>query len=218
MIAGSLLILVVAAGMLVAGLMKGNDLFLIGSILASLIAGIGLYTGARASARRAADEDEQDAEGGEAPAEDVLEEEDRDEEVPASRTREPARARRERYAEPADDLDEVAPAVPSARRAPAVSPSLDEHDGEPEEEDELPDEPGPMTINRVDRTRLAGLTVPVQVVDGRPRYHLAGCVHLLGKEDEPLPVNEAVELGFTPCALCEPTADVLADLSVRSGH
>ena len=216
MIVGSLLILVAAAGMLVAGLMERNDMFLIGSIVASLIAGIGLYMGARASGRRAGEDEDDRAAGDEEALADRAGGEDGDE-APASRTREPALARRERYAEPADDLDEVVPAEPAAGRTPSMSPFLDDRDGDADE-DELPDEPGPMPINRIDRTRLAGLTVPVQVVDGRPRYHLAGCVHLLGKEDEPLPVNEAVELGFTPCGLCEPTADVLADLSVRSGH
>ena len=49
------------------------------------------------------------------------------------------------------------------------------------------------------------------MVDGRPRYHLADCAHLLGREHEPLPVAEAVELGFTPCARCAPDTALLAD-------
>jgi hypothetical protein len=48
------------------------------------------------------------------------------------------------------------------------------------------------------------------VIDGRPRYHLPGCVHLLGREHESLPVGEAVELGFSPCGLCEPDSTLLA--------
>ena len=56
------------------------------------------------------------------------------------------------------------------------------------------------------------MSADVLVVDGRPRYHLAGCVHLLGRgESEPLPVAEAVELGFTPCSLCEPDSALLAE-------
>jgi hypothetical protein len=55
------------------------------------------------------------------------------------------------------------------------------------------------------------MSVDVLVIDGRPRYHLAGCVHLLGRDSEPLPVGEAVELGFTPCSLCEPDSALLAD-------
>ena len=41
-------------------------------------------------------------------------------------------------------------------------------------------------------------------------YHLRGCVHLLGRENEPLPVGEAIELGFTPCSVCEPNSAILA--------
>ncbi len=55
------------------------------------------------------------------------------------------------------------------------------------------------------------MSAEVLVIDGRPRYHQAGCVHLLGRESEPLPVSEAVELGFTPCSLCEPDSALLAE-------
>ena len=55
------------------------------------------------------------------------------------------------------------------------------------------------------------MSAAVLVIDGRPRYHLPGCVHLLGREGEPLPVSEAVELGFTPCSLCEPDSALLAE-------
>ncbi|MEV0648677.1 hypothetical protein AB0I28_25800 [Phytomonospora sp. NPDC050363] len=245
MIVGSLLILVAAAGLLVTGLMNHNDLFLVGSIAASVIAGIGLYLGARSAGR---DEDAEEHAAGD--FEDLAGGTGSREE---RRTlREPAYARRERFDDRAADLDEIGggdregrfdrsdrldrleqlerearvesrpETPPPARRVAAPTAAVAESSsGEPEDaelDEDLADEPGPMSITRIDRTRLSGLTVPVQVVDGRPRYHLAGCVHLLGKEDEPLAVNEAVELGFTPCGLCEPTADVLADLSVRSGR
>ena len=59
--------------------------------------------------------------------------------------------------------------------------------------------------------RVAQMSVEVLVIDGRPRYHLPGCVHLLGRQHEPLPVSEAVELGFTPCGLCEPDSALLAE-------
>ena len=51
------------------------------------------------------------------------------------------------------------------------------------------------------------------VIDGRPRYHLAGCLHLLGRTVERLPAIEAVELGFTPCGQCEPVTGLLAERS-----
>ncbi|MGW5671210.1 hypothetical protein [Micromonospora sp. NPDC003776] len=49
------------------------------------------------------------------------------------------------------------------------------------------------------------------MVDGHPRFHLADCPHLVGRADEPLPVAEAVDLGFTPCARCAPATALLAD-------
>jgi hypothetical protein len=55
------------------------------------------------------------------------------------------------------------------------------------------------------------MSVDVLVVDSRPRYHLATCTHLLGRRSEPVPVGEAVELGFTPCGRCEPDSALLAE-------
>ncbi len=51
---------------------------------------------------------------------------------------------------------------------------------------------------------VAGLTEVVVVIDERPRYHVSGCRFLPGKTEIPLPVKEAVELGFTPCGWCNP--------------
>jgi hypothetical protein len=81
----------------------------------------------------------------------------------------------------------------------------------PDEDADPPDEPAPQQVTVGDAARVAQLATEVLVVDGRPRYHLPGCVHLLGRESEPLPVGEAVELGFTPCSLCEPDSALLAD-------
>ncbi len=45
----------------------------------------------------------------------------------------------------------------------------------------------------------------VMVVSGRPRYHRSGCRFLSGREDaEQIPVEEAREVGFTPCGVCKP--------------
>lgn len=74
-----------------------------------------------------------------------------------------------------------------------------------------PDEPAVQQVSRADAERVGRMSTEVLVIDGRPRYHLPGCVHLLGRDSEPLPVNEAVELGFTPCALCEPDSALLAE-------
>jgi hypothetical protein len=79
------------------------------------------------------------------------------------------------------------------------------------DDEDPPDEPAPQAVSPTDAARVARLGTDVLVIDGRPRYHLPGCVHLLGRESEPLPASEAVELGFTPCSLCEPASALLTD-------
>lgn len=88
----------------------------------------------------------------------------------------------------------------------------DQYDDDDDEEfdDDPSDEPPAQRVSPAEQARVAQLDADVLVVDGRPRYHLPGCVHLLGREHESLPVNEAVELGFTPCGLCEPDSTLLA--------
>ena len=94
-------------------------------------------------------------------------------------------------------LDRVRRRLPTAP-ATAYDDDDDDDDFEPERRAGGPADAAPAT------RRGRQLTPDVYVVDGRPRYHLRGCVHLLGRESEPLPVSEAVELGFTPCGVCEP--------------
>lgn len=70
-----------------------------------------------------------------------------------------------------------------------------------------PDEEKPPSAQS---TLVATLTDEVVVVDEHPRYHLAGCRLLAGSETIPLPVKEAVEYGFTPCATCAPVRALAA--------
>lgn len=79
------------------------------------------------------------------------------------------------------------------------------------DDDDPTDEPAAQIVAPADAAQVARMSATVLVIDGRPRYHLAGCVHLLGRESESLPISEAVELGFTPCSLCEPDSTLLAD-------
>jgi len=72
------------------------------------------------------------------------------------------------------------------------------------------DEPGEETVAESDAAAISRLAAEVVVVDGRPRYHIERCLHLLGLESQRLPVLEAVELGFSPCALCTPATLLLA--------
>ncbi len=51
---------------------------------------------------------------------------------------------------------------------------------------------------------VSGLDDEVVVVDEQPRYHVESCRALASAAVIPLPVREAVELGFTPCGWCSP--------------
>jgi hypothetical protein len=111
----------------------------------------------------------------------------------------------------------VEPAIPAQGTAPdldrgrAASQHAAVDDDDEYDEEDPADEPGAQQVSPADSARVARLSTDVLVIDGRPRYHLAGCVHLLGRESEPLPVAEAIELGFTPCGLCEPDSALLAE-------
>jgi hypothetical protein len=50
----------------------------------------------------------------------------------------------------------------------------------------------------------AGATGSVLVVEGRPRYHVAGCRYLTGRIPAELEVSDARTQGFTPCGVCKP--------------
>lgn len=78
----------------------------------------------------------------------------------------------------------------------------------------LPDEPGEQELTAAVAARVAKLDAEVVVIDGRPRYHVEGCLHLLGRSTHRLPVMDVVALGFTPCGDCEP-GTALLDTSAR---
>ncbi|AGL15537.1 hypothetical protein [Actinoplanes sp. N902-109] len=77
------------------------------------------------------------------------------------------------------------------------------------------DEPLPQAVRPADAVRVARLDAEVVVMDGRPRYHLATCPFVAGKETEALPVAEAVELGFSPCGTCRPVDALMAAATRR---
>ncbi|MGH3858291.1 hypothetical protein [Actinokineospora sp.] len=72
------------------------------------------------------------------------------------------------------------------------------------------DEPGEEPTDAADLLVISGLTADVRVLDERPRYHLAKCAWLGGRSSIGLPVAEARQLGFTPCARCSPDATLAA--------
>ena len=98
-----------------------------------------------------------------------------------------------------------------AANAAAYEAEASTYEGQVDLDEDPPDEPSAQIISPAAAARVAMLTSDVLVIDGRPRYHVSGCVHLLGRESEPLPVGEAVELGFTPCGMCEPDSALLAE-------
>ena len=201
MIVGSLLLILVAVTLLVAGLAKGSSGLLISSIAASLLAAIALVVGARQAAAARA--------GGAylGPPDD-----------------EPVRVDFGATAaagEPDDGViydvvDDPVENVSPAESAPTMpvqaqsDPDYDDHDDGYDEDEDPPDEPAAQYVSPDVAARVAGLSSEVFVIDGRPRYHLPSCVHLLDRVSEALPVAEAVELGFSPCSLCEPDSALLA--------
>jgi hypothetical protein len=76
--------------------------------------------------------------------------------------------------------------------------------------DDPADEPGIEPIGTGVADEFAARDDDVFVVDGRPRFHLPSCAHLEERESEGVPVWEAFELGFTPCAQCKPVASLMA--------
>ncbi|QUQ71711.1 hypothetical protein [Kutzneria sp. CA-103260] len=71
-------------------------------------------------------------------------------------------------------------------------------------------EPAEEDTDAADALVVSELTDEVLVLDERPRYHLAACGWLGERPVIPLPVNEARQLGFTPCAVCTPDATLAA--------
>ncbi|WP_188116180.1 hypothetical protein [Salinispora cortesiana] len=169
--------------LLVAGLADGSSLLLIVSIAASLLAAVALVVGARqAAASRAA-------------AERPPSETDRG---GGSADRQPGS-----FMLPGQHFPPLIDHGGTGWRQPPGPPVA-------VSEPVANDEPAPQSVSPAEAARLARLGREVWVVDAHPRYHLAGCSRLLG-EPEPLPVAEAVDLGFTPCAHCAPVATLLTE-------
>ncbi|WP_067498140.1 hypothetical protein [Actinoplanes sp. TFC3] len=106
--------------------------------------------------------------------------------------------------------EQVAP-EPAAEPVVAAGAGTVEYD-DPDPEDPA-DEPLPQAVRPADAVRVARMDAAVVVVDGRPRYHLPACPFVAGKHPEPLPVSEAVELGFSPCGTCRPVDNLVAAAS-----
>ncbi|PZG22714.1 hypothetical protein C1I95_04690 [Micromonospora craterilacus] len=199
MIVISLVLILVAVVLLVLGLAGGSSLLLVVSIAASLLAAVALVAGARQAAagrasghRGSPGRQPWDISGAATPAAGG-------ESIPAQH---------------------IPPNVntgDSGWRQPPGSPVADPRKpvDAGDDADGYDDEPAAQEISPEQAARVARLADEVRVVDGRPRYHLVECPHLVGREHEPLPVAEAVELGFTPCAHCAPGTTLLSESGRR---
>jgi hypothetical protein len=204
------LLLALALALLVLGLISANSALVVGSILASLLA-VALIVRARrgrigqpavaAAAQRSARPAERTA-------------------LPRSATRVGRHAAIGRAENPgrASDQGPASDPTPAADPAPAEDPAAadparaedpaaeaDDHAAEAElgtadGEDAEDDPPAADTA-----APLSGHGQNlVWVIDGQPRYHLAGCDFLPGRPGQPIPLSQAVEDGFTPCSRCDP--------------
>jgi hypothetical protein len=199
-IVSSLLILVTAAVLLVTGMITGNNQLLVSSIAASLAAGTALYVGIRGrGARRprvvprqgrSADDTQQFRRIG---ADDTP-------------TRELPLLEGKVF-EPTDYAVDRDPEI--RFYDPPPRQTRVEARGGHRAPDSTADEPTEQRMSSVEAAALMRLDTEVAVVDGRPRFHHPVCSHLHGREHEPLPVAEALELGFTPCGMCEPVSRLL---------
>jgi hypothetical protein len=97
-----------------------------------------------------------------------------------------------------------APPAPEAEPAPAVVEEPAEEDPEAELDPET--EPAEEDTDAADVLIVTDLDVEVRVLDERPRYHLGDCRWVGDRASLPLPIKEARQLGFNPCAVCTPDA------------
>jgi hypothetical protein len=99
---------------------------------------------------------------------------------------------------PAADRPAEAPvtAAPASPAADAVEP--------PPSAESQDDDPPVEEVEVTDLLLVVDLRDDVFVLDEHPRYHLAECPRLVGREAIPLPLDEARTDGFTPCGVCSP--------------
>jgi uncharacterized protein (DUF58 family) len=102
-----------------------------------------------------------------------------------------------------------APVAAEAQPAPSV-PVDEPVDLDSEAELDPETEPAEEDTDAADVLIVTDLDVEVRVLDERPRYHLADCRWVGDRATLGLPIKEARELGFNPCAVCTPDAVIAA--------
>jgi hypothetical protein len=105
----------------------------------------------------------------------------------------------------------VRPVAPHQVRAKAPTGTAGS-DHELNEADDVPvDEPPAEPVHADQVAALRRVVAVVLVVDTRPRFHRPDCLHLLGRAAAQLTVADAIEYGFSPCALCRAATTLLGD-------
>jgi hypothetical protein len=97
---------------------------------------------------------------------------------------------------------EVLPDTGDAAAAAAVVPAAEGVTDVPATRTAKTEDPEPAAA-AADAGR-DGVSGEVLVVVGRPRYHVAGCRYLTGKEANPVDAADARAEGFTACGVCKP--------------
>jgi hypothetical protein len=97
-------------------------------------------------------------------------------------------------------------------RRRAAKPVGDAEESREPEFADANDEPSEEGSSAADAAATGDLDEQVLVVDERPRYHLRTCAWLGDRKTVSLPLREARELGFTPCAMCSPNTTLAARL------
>nr|WP_221471701.1 hypothetical protein [Amycolatopsis umgeniensis] len=173
-----------ALGLLVAALITANSLWAWISIGLSVVAGLLLvFDWLRRRKKRAAETA--------APAEDTEDSEDADDSAPVEKSE-------------ADEEEK-----PEDAEQTVLMPAA----GELSDEDETPEpqrngDPGEEKSDPADVAVVSELETEVVVVDEYPRYHVTTCAWLETRDTIPLGIGEARQLGFTPCGLCTPDAEI----------
>lgn len=208
MIVSSLLILVTAAVLLVIGMITGNNQLLVSSIAASLAAGVALYVGIRGLSARRPRVASRRADLDRSPRR-RLDDDDTQQFRRIGADDTPTTEMPLLEGKVFESTDYAVDRDPELRFEDVPPRQAREQVNRHRAPESTADEPTEQRMTSVESAALMRLDTEVAVVDGRPRFHHSACAHLTGRDHEPLPVAEALELGFTPCAMCEPVSRLL---------
>ena len=192
MILAAGLLILAGLGLFVAGILTGGTVLYWGCVAACVVAGVLLIAAWRRMPAKRGAGSPPAATRTSAPEATTSAPEVTTPDSTESGTRKPATAQ-----PPA--VEETAPPPAAHRAAPA----------------DLPD-PGIEEVEVTDLLVIVDLTDEVLVVDEHPRYHVADCAWLAGRETIPLPLDEARTDGFTPCAVCSPDRTLAEALEEHS--